>query len=505
MGTGTKALLIGAALLPVMIVAVAFASWNALTALGPSFEIPSGPAIDPPPSYLGAPASSRPIDAARVPQHPYMAPNGRSSIHSDAYMSDTNEWSGPLGRDPETRSTFQVGECATVTFDSEGRIVTLCVRPVGRFVAMIESDSLDRVATFDLPDRAGGLGALLAGDALTDFTGGGYFYLDHRDRAVVPTTTRHVYVIAQTEEPGFELERDIDLTAVISEDDGITSVLPDWDGRLWFVTADGTVGTVPRGGARAGGAIGLGEDIENSFAVDEAGGVFVVSDEAMYRFDAGPGGAPEVSWRRPYPNSGEQKPGQSDDGSGTTPTLLGRRWVGIADNAKRLGVVVYDRRREPAGRRIVCRRPVFEPGRGATENSLIAAGRSFLVENNYGYAGPASTLLAGTTEPGFARVDVDHDGRGCELVWESDVRAPSVVPKLSLATGLVYTYTKPAGATSAPWYLTALDFRTGRTAFEVQAGRGYNHNNHYAPVTLGPDGGAYVGALAGLIRVADGG
>lgn len=504
MSTGSKALLIGAALLPVMAVAAAVAGWKALTALGPSFEIPSGPAIDPPPSYIGAPATPRPIDVPRVPQHPFMAPNGRSSIHADAYMSDTNTWAGPLGRDPETSSTFQVGECTTVSFDSEGRIVTLCVRPIDRFLALIEPDSLNRAATFDLPDRAGGLGSLLGGDAFTDFTGGGYFYLDDRDRAVVPTTTRHVYVIAETDEPGLELERDIDLTEVISEDDAITSALPDWEGRLWFVTADGTVGTIPRGDTAAAGAMGLGEDIENSFAVDETGGVFVVSDRAMYRFDAGAGGVPEVTWRRPYPNSGEQKPGQIDDASGTTPTLVGRRWVGIADNAERLGVVVYDRRRRPEGPRVVCRQAVFERGRGATENSLIAAGRSFLVENNYGYTGPASTLLAGTTEPGFARVDVDHDGRGCELVWESEVRAPSVVPKLSLRTGLVYTYTKPAGATSAPWYLTALDYRTGRIAFEIQAGRGYNHNNHYAPVTLGPDGSAYVGALAGLIRVADG-
>jgi hypothetical protein len=503
--TGTKALLIGAAVFPVMVVAVAFAGWNALIALGPSFEIPSDPAIDPPPSYLGAPATARPIESPPVPRHPFMAPNGRSSIHSDAYMSDTNAWAGPVGRDPESSSTFQVAECATVTFDSQGRIVTLCVRPVGRFLALIEPDSLDRIATFDLPDREGGLPAALDPDALTDFSGGGYFYLDHRDRAVVPTTTRHLYVIAQTEGPGFELERDIDLSGAISEDDAITSVLPDWDGRLWFATADGTVGTVSRGGAGAAGAIGLGEDIENSFAVDETGGVFIVSDKAMYRFDAGPGGVPKVTWRRSYPNSGEQKPGQSDDASGSTPTLLGRRWVGIADNAERMGVIVYDRRRKPAGRRVVCRQPVFEPGHGATENSMIAVGRSFLVENNYGYTGPPSTLLAGTTEPGFARIDVDRDGRGCDLAWESDVRAPSVVPKLSLATGLVYTYTKPAGATSAPWYLTALDFRTGSTVWEVQAGRGSGHNNHYAPVTLGPDGSAYIGAFAGLIRVADGG
>ena len=53
-----------------------------------------------------------------------------------------------------------------------------------------------------------------------------------------------------------------------------------------------------------------------------------------------------------------------------------------------------------------------------------------------------------------------------------------------------------------PWYLTAIDFRTGETVFKKLAGTGLGFNNNYAPVTLGPDGSAYVGALGGLIRLA---
>jgi hypothetical protein len=87
-------------------------------------------------------------------------------------------------------------------------------------------------------------------------------------------------------------------------------------------------------------------------------------------------------------------------------------------------------------------------------------------------------------------------------VWTSDERAPSTVPKLSLSTGLIYAYTKPLDPAD-PWYLTGIDFRTGRTVFKQLAGTGLGYNNHYAPVTLGPDGTAYVGALGGLIRLAD--
>ncbi len=89
----------------------------------------------------------------------------------------------------------------------------------------------------------------------------------------------------------------------------------------------------------------------------------------------------------------------------------------------------------------------------------------------------------------------------CRTVWTSDERAPSVVPKLSLANGLLYTYTKPPRSDSVDaWYLTALDFRTGRTVYRRLAGTGLGFNNNYAPVTLGPDGTAYVGVLGGLVE-----
>jgi hypothetical protein len=89
-------------------------------------------------------------------------------------------------------------------------------------------------------------------------------------------------------------------------------------------------------------------------------------------------------------------------------------------------------------------------------------------------------------------------------VWHSDEIAPSVVPKLSLANGIVYTYTKPANSDGEDgWYLTALDFATGKTLWKALAGEGLGYNNNYAPVTLGPDRSAYVGVLGGLVRLAD--
>jgi hypothetical protein len=149
--------------------------------------------------------------------------------------------------------------------------------------------------------------------------------------------------------------------------------------------------------------------------------------------------------------------------------------------------------------------PVFGMGASSTDNSLIGTGRSIIVENNFGYTGPTATTKGASTAPGIERIDINKEGTGCTQVWYSGERAPSAVPKLSLANGLVYAYTKPTRSDEIDaWYLTALSFRTGKTVYQQLAGTGLGYNSNYAPVSIGPDGTAYVGALGGLILLRDG-
>jgi hypothetical protein len=521
----------------------------------PPLPIP-GPTLSQSDSFEGHPATPWPVtNASEPPRHPHMAPNGRSNIHDDAYMTDTYRVSGPLGTGTAVASNFFARECASVAFDSAGRLVTVCVgldRPV---LAMLEPGTLRVLATMPLPPRD----PSSAGGIFTDFSGGGYFFLDDSDRAVLPTTNGHVLVVGEAgtaTAPSFQVEADYDLSAAVAGAGGIVSVLPEWSGRLWFVTRGGLVGTIDPSDGTVKTLALAGEGISNSFSVDETGGAFIVSDKALYRFDAGPSGEPQVSWREAYPSSGTHKPGQSDAGSGTTPTLMGSRWVSITDNADPMDVVIYRRSRTLAGglRREICRQPVFGQGAGATDQSLIGTDSAVVAENNYGYSGPAATEFGGVTQPGLARVDITvrqvgqavpqakkkakkrkrrhrrHHGKrgkkarhrkhgkhhkpgsspspayeiGCRTIWTSQERAPSVVPKLSLANGLVYTYTKPPRPDNVDaWYLTTLDFRSGETVFRRLAGVGLGFNNNYAPVTLGPDGTAYVGVLGGLVSFQD--
>jgi hypothetical protein len=191
-------------------------------------------------------------------------------------------------------------------------------------------------------------------------------------------------------------------------------------------------------------------------------------------------------------------------GSGTTPTIMSGKWVAITDNADPMNVVVYRRGAQVRRDRVVCTVPVFDKESSATDNSLIGAGRAIVVTNNYGYAGPVRTSTGSTTTPGITRIDVDRDGQGCHVVWENtEERSPSAVPKLSLANGLVYTVGQHEDGSDGSWYLVALSFRTGKLVYKYRYGTGLGFNNNYAPVSLGPDGSAYIGALGGLVRVAD--
>jgi hypothetical protein len=472
--------------------------------------------IPPPPPFVGAPATARPVRGVpATPHNPFMAPNGESEIHDDGWQTDVNTWAGPMGRSPRTITSDLNRDCGSITFDGQGRVISVCVGLGGPQLYMFDPNTLDTLATYSLPPRQS-----VSSNPFQDYTGGGYFLLDDQDRVVVSTTTHHILVIAETPgSPGFTLVHDYPLTSVLSSAENITSALPDSHGLLWFVTkTDGVVGTLNLStGAIHAMRLGNGEvgEIENSFATDQQGGVYIVTNRVLYRFGAGLGGAPKIAWQVTYPNSGESKPGQVDDGTGTTPTVMPGGYVNITDNADPMDIMVYrtavrpfkwvrrhHHRRRVALQRQVCKMPIFSKGSSADENSIIAAGRSMIAEDNYGYQNPTS-IEGKVTTPGFVRVDLNRNGKGCHKVWTNTTEsAPTVVSKLSLADGLVYTYTTNA---NGDWYWTTLDFRTGKTVYKSYAGTGLGYNNNYAGISISRRGTEYLGSLGGIMALRDAG
>lgn len=472
--------------------------------------IPQQSNARPVPAFLGAPATAHPITAPAIPQNPYMSANPWNNIHDDTYMSDTYPVTvaGPLGHSPKVLSTFlgsatvPAAPVVVIVFDG-GRLIaaSIATSPASGTaqvsLVLIDPNTLATISRLALPAET----ATFKGKFRP---AGAYFYLDQSGRILVGTAERTVWVVSHTA-TSFSHDNTYDLTSVIPEGDSIQALQPDFSGHIFFTSKGGIVGTLHSTTGAILGFIQLtGEKIDNSSASDETGGVFIASNQAMYRFDADSAGKPVVTWREPYDAGKHMKSGQVDIGTGTTPTLMGSDYVTIVDNAEpNMHVLVYRRAQVIAGDRLFCSVPVFQAGANSTENSLVATDSSIVVENNFGYKSVKSTEHGKTTKTGLTRIDLDT--QGCHTVWtNTEESIPTLVTKLSLASGLIYTYTKPKGpANTDAWYFTAIDFATGQTVYKQLAGTGTLFNNHYAGIFLGPNGSLYTGVLGGIVSMTD--
>ncbi len=82
-------------------------------------------------------------------------------MHADGWGSATYPWSGPLGDHPRADSERMAvlgGECANVTFDRAGRIVTVCGTFTGFLVKLLDPRTLATLAEYRV-HRHGRLGS----------------------------------------------------------------------------------------------------------------------------------------------------------------------------------------------------------------------------------------------------------------------------------------------------------------------------------------------------------
>ena len=460
------------------------------------------------------------VGAGGLPDNPFMSNSGANSMHADTYASDTHPWSGPVGRNSVVKFSGK-GPCAGMGVTQEKLLLLQCGGAQNFTLRLVDPDSLADLATYKLPPRPSTLQAVENAnlDKIYGDSSGAYFYLDNVDRAVVADAAQHIQRISHDQgQDGswtFRQTDDWDLTPYLPHDcttvtnplpsgscDPVTGVLPDWNGLLWWVTRFGRVGTLDPDTGKVHVLWLKGEEIENSHAVSEDG-VSVVSDHALYQFRARADGSPYVVWREAYDRGTYRKVGQINQGSGTTPTFLGRKYVAITDNADdRIRVNVYRRADHVDGSRLFCSVPVFDRGESASENSLVGWGNGLLVENNSGYLNPTTRASAATQPGGVSKVAVGR--HGCHVAWTNPVLSPSVVPKLARGNGMLYLYSPQRIAPGVDdWGLTVVDWRTGRTVARIHTGNGVPYDNAWAPITLGPGGVAYVSCFGGLLSVRD--
>ncbi len=472
------------------------------------------------PAFYGQAATANYLGEVEGFDHPYLADEGTNGMHGNSYNTGAYPYSGPLGINPVVKSrSMNVfgGLVATLMFDSKGRIMCISGNVVGFRLLLIDAESLEILAETRLPQRASTLEFFKTLDfdkISSDTSGGAYCHLLEGDRPIIGNSDNVIqiyYIDESSGKPEWKIEKEWDISGSLPAGAYITDAIPDYDGNIWFVTRPGQVGYIGAKDNQVHIMTLENEEIQNTLAVC-ADGIYIVSDYAMYRFEIGADGAPQYTWRTEYDRGTTLKPGAINQGSGTTPTLLDvpctggkvRKLVAITDNADdRVNVVVYDRE---TGEAIVTQ-PVFESGHSVSENSLIAYGRSFIVENNYTDTGSGFLVSNPTSYPGVTRIDMNEDCTGCTVAWESKEASCTVVPKLSTGNGLVYLYTREINddipSRAVAWYFTAIDYETGETVYKVFTGCGKNWNNSYGPITIGPNGNAYVGVFNGLISISD--
>jgi hypothetical protein len=256
--------------------------------------------------------------------------------------------------------------------------------------------------------------------------------------------------------------------------------------------------------------------VRNSFAVDEAGGIYVASRDHLHKvvwtgarlsLDEADG-----AWTEPYPNS-------TGEGTGSTPSLMGfgdeDRLVVITDGDVLMNVTVMWRDEIPPGSRRIAGRLPARMGKLdlkaiQSEQAVVVAGYGALVVNNQPRHAPwylperANRLLISYLgshpdyQPfGVQKFEWDPQARQLREAWVNEsVSSPNCVPMVSTGSNLAYLI----GARDNRWTLEALDWATGASAFHYVIG-GQRYNSLFAGTLIDEAGRVMYGTSFGRVRL----
>jgi len=492
-----------------------------IAACSPSAEAPDPIAPDPVPGPFGQ----------EPPRNPFLADSPWPIAHRNSYQQDSTDLPGPSRDDP-----LRVGR-----IDASPGAITLAFGPAypdgsypvwgsawfGVFKAVQRPDGLTKIdERVIIPDLSGGLlDALSSAYALVDVDGD-FFAAGQREvrrfRDVVPggPTAK----IAEPDSVAFGPD-------ILAPGDVIGGMNLTYDGHLILISKRGSIIALNRDltGSRVV-QLPDGEEISNSIAIDEDGGIYVVSERTMRRvqwtgtdlsLDESDG-----AWSVAYDGGPSvPAPGRLGPGSGTTPTLMGSgggdKLVAIADGQNLMHINLFWRgaipddwagldghdRRFAADAAITFGDPTAT--RSVTEQSLTVRGfDAMAVSNAYGppfdrAGGPGQLAVLFSGTPGVAprgaeKFRWDPATNTLTTAWVNrTVSCPNGIPSMSTATGVAYCW----GSRDGAWTLEALDWQTGASVFRRFLGPGSEDNSAYAGTEVGGFGSVVSGTLGGVTSV----
>jgi hypothetical protein len=491
-------------------------------AAGLTLFVTTTPADANAPAAKGKPTCETPAARDEPPCNPYLPASPWGASHRNSYAQASSPFPGLRDDDVRTQHLDLPGTPIQTQFSSR-------YRDGGRAAWGSLVDFQDRHMLFKADARTGSLIDLYIPaerEKSPPATGGGgisgaYNILGRSGHFIVPRQ-RSIEVFGDSR-AGVRSSRirllkryELPARAFCRDDDRIAGATMTFDGSVAFATEQGVVGTLPRlprqmtnanlrilsvNGAKCADASvpeDRLEEVSNSIAADEDGGIYVVTSQRMRRIDHDAARNRLTSaWSAPYEAGSSQSAIRLGVGSGSTPTVMGTgrqdKFVAITDGRDLMHMNLFWRGRVPAdwkglgggrSRRMACDYPVRFGDRNATaslsEQSIAVRGNATFHVNNlldYDFSGigegPFRSALAAlrggdpkAAPHGAERIDWNPRTRKCHSVWANrKVSIPNAIPSMSSESGLAYG----AGQRNGAWGVEALDWRTGRSRFFARA------------------------------------
>ncbi len=511
------------------------------------------------------------------PCNPSLARSGWSISHGGSYAQGSSALPGPIANDSFLVQHLDLANAAiTYNFSTpyaDGGIAvwgTLLV--LDGTVVKLDHDAFAVIDTYSVrveEEEEAELGLSLSG---------AYSAVD-RDNRFIVGRQRSIEVYADAVEgdrySAIALLKRFRLpdSFFCGDEDIIVGINLTYDDHIVVVTERGIVGVLPREleamtavnlhSYALNGDICTGQDrltISNSIAIDEAGGIYIVTNHNMVRLQWD-SLALSLAWQAPYEaGRGGLSALRLGPGSGSTPSLMGTeadqdKFVVFTDGQELMHLVFMWRDEIPddwqpivpgKDRRIACEIPVRfgdpQAIRSLSEQSVLVRGYAAVVVNNLLQDEPAfwqripdtisgslAAFAGGNPDIapyGIERIDWQTTTRRCQQVWvNQNLSIPNGIPTMSEATGLFYGIGQRAGT----WGLEAVDFATGESAFFVPSrqttcslasvqqihslglrftavipallANPHNcENSIFAAAEVGPDSTIYTGTLLGVSK-----
>jgi hypothetical protein len=369
--------------------------------------------------------------------------------------------------------------------------------------------------------------------------GGTYFFIDNQNRAIIPCSDNHIFIIPILEY-GFDQDNIIKLnTKLLPEEDKLIAVSADNKGHLWFTSRKMGIGVFQKLADTSydlkptmldikpianDAIIKEVEQIQNSCSADVSG-INIITSRRILKVGWDDDGKAALIWEAPYENDGIHRDGHLFAGSGTTPTVFGNNLIGICNNAAHFAIEIFDSNEGAKNHKLKDIRLFEEPkytDKRACENSIVAHGDFLVVGNTFGYVFPLADnnpRRQNDTIGGLQKVryqdtnsatDRDTDGD----TWFKPYDIKSAVPKLSSSSGILYIYNnvviesnklnkkgEKIARKKVVWRIQGIDFRNGDILFEIPVGSGPRYNNIQGTFALGAHNSLVVCGYHGFNKI----